>query len=221
MKKIFVSADTHFGHYNILKLCNRNFNSILEHDEFILGRHNSVVSNNDDYYFLGDMAYRCEPSYVAKMLGRMNFQKCYFICGNHEKIFRQAYKMGLLAPLLKSGKLEIVGGAEVIYDSDIYINKTFNINGRRVFMGHCASRTWPHAFRDCIHLFGHSHGRLGNFYKSMDVGVDTNNYYPWAMDKIIEIMDAIKDPFTEDGNLKYKQSEDGKEEENENGKDVL
>jgi RNA ligase (TIGR02306 family) len=43
-----------------------------------------------------------------------------------------------------------------------------------------------------IHLFGHSHGSLQGIGKSMDVGVDTHNLYPYHLDEILYIMKDIK-----------------------------
>lgn len=213
--KFWFSADRHHGHANILFLGEgRMFKTIEDHDQTLIANHNSVVSEEDTTVYLGDWSFRCSPEYATRCLEQSN-GKFIFILGNHEKPLRQAYKMGLLNNMLDIGKLIIVGEKEIINDPDMYIGKVFHIQGYRIFASHCATRSWPHAFKDnTMHLHGHSHNRLGMFYKSMDVGVDASNpkYYPISFETIKTKMDAIAEPFTEDGNFKYKQdNEEGKE----------
>jgi calcineurin-like phosphoesterase family protein len=52
----YLIADTHFGHANIIKYCNRPFTTVNEMDAEIVRRWNSVVTNEDIVYFLGDFA---------------------------------------------------------------------------------------------------------------------------------------------------------------------
>lgn len=46
-------ADTHFGHKNILKLCNRPFENIEQMNLTLVENWNSKVKNNDHIYILG------------------------------------------------------------------------------------------------------------------------------------------------------------------------
>ena len=50
---IWVTADLHLNHQGILKTC-RKFNSIEEHNEYIIQQYNSVVGKDDLVYILGD-----------------------------------------------------------------------------------------------------------------------------------------------------------------------
>lgn len=57
-QKIWFISDTHFGHKNILKYCPvRNFNSIEEHDQYIIDYWKSVVSKKDYVFHLGDFHF--------------------------------------------------------------------------------------------------------------------------------------------------------------------
>lgn len=64
--------------------------------------------------------------------------------------------------------------------------KTVTIEGVQFVLSHYSLRSWTHAFRRVIHLFGHSHGRLPPYYRSFDVGVDNNNFFPFSFKQIME-----------------------------------
>lgn len=50
-------ADTHFNHENIIKYCNRPFEDSKEMNEYIINKWNSVVTENDVVYHLGDVGF--------------------------------------------------------------------------------------------------------------------------------------------------------------------
>ncbi len=88
MSRTWVCADHHFGHRNILtfkgsddKLIRGSvFNSIEEHDEGLIERHNALVDDSDRVYLLGDVAInrRCLHT-VSRLKGRLVLVK-----GNHD-----------------------------------------------------------------------------------------------------------------------------------------
>jgi calcineurin-like phosphoesterase family protein len=105
------------------------------------------------------------------------------------KIARQ----GRSHDMIRSGKLKFYGPPE----KNVSINKVIYINGQQIHISHYAQRTWLGAFRGGWHLFGHSHTNLEPMFKSMDVGVDNNNYFPFHFDEIKCFMDNVSDEFTE------------------------
>ena len=52
-------ADPHFGHENILKLCDRPYATIEEMNEAMIQRWNQRVTGNDTVFILGDLFFRC------------------------------------------------------------------------------------------------------------------------------------------------------------------
>lgn len=192
MGKKFFSSDKHFGHYNILRICNRPYKTLQEMESDYINKHNSMVTNNDDYYDLGDIGYRCSPSHVSGLIRKMN-GRIHVILGNHDKSLRSAIRNHILDDLIDSGKLEIYGSI----DPTVITSKILNIDNQRVIISHYAYRTWPSAFRGTIHLYGHSHGNLSDYYKSFDVGVDSNDGYPWEWSQILEKTNKINE-FKED-----------------------
>jgi len=193
------SADLHLGHDNILSLCNRPFSTIQEMADVFVSNHNSLVKENDIYWNFGDIGFRCSPQYLVSQISRLH-GKFIVILGNHDKPFRQAVQLGLLNKELNSRKIQIVGGMASIHDREIAISKMIDIEGQKIFISHYSHRTWPGAFRGSYHLFGHSHDNLSPLYKSFDVGVDANGYFPISFSQIKQRMDLIIDQFKENDN---------------------
>ena len=56
MEKIFMIADTHFGDENIIKFEGRPFKSVKEMNQTMIENWNSVVSDEDTVFVLGDFS---------------------------------------------------------------------------------------------------------------------------------------------------------------------
>lgn len=85
MSNIFLAADHHFGHKNILNFTKqdgsrlRGFDSVEEMDEHLVQRHNSVVRPKDK---IGDLAMSTNATGL-EILFRLNGEKV-LIKGNHD-----------------------------------------------------------------------------------------------------------------------------------------
>lgn len=78
---IFFTADEHYGHKNIIKYCNRPFDSVEEMDNEIIKRHNTLVGENDIVYHIGDFTLKGDAEqYISRLNG-----KHIFIQGSHDK----------------------------------------------------------------------------------------------------------------------------------------
>jgi calcineurin-like phosphoesterase family protein len=54
-RMIWVTADQHFGHANIIKYCNRPFNSVEHMNRVLIDNWNACVDHKDLVYVLGDL----------------------------------------------------------------------------------------------------------------------------------------------------------------------
>jgi len=161
-------------------------------DQAIIERHNACVGNDDTVYDLGDFAFRCSAEYAVARLHRLNGRR-HLLLGNHDKPLRQAHKRGLLDELIASGRLTLVGDT----DPRIQTALRVSIEGQGIVLAHFAQRSWHGAFRSSWHLYGHSHGNLAPLHKSMDVGVDTNDFRPFSLADIQARMTEVQEPFAE------------------------
>ena len=78
---IYFTADTHFGHYNVIRFCDRPFASAEEMDEAMIQNWNDRVTGNDTVYILGDMFFR--STNAEEILKRLKGKKR-LIVGNHD-----------------------------------------------------------------------------------------------------------------------------------------
>ncbi|MBR0093251.1 MAG: hydrolase [Lachnospiraceae bacterium] len=87
---IYYIADTHFGHANIIKHCNRPFETVEEMDDALIKNWNHVVSDKDTVYIVGDFAFRGLnwKEYAKKIRGNK-----IFLNGNHDKFEEPAPDM--------------------------------------------------------------------------------------------------------------------------------
>jgi calcineurin-like phosphoesterase family protein len=181
------------GHRNIIGLCSRPFADIEEMEGEIIERHNAVVGPDDVIYDLGDFAYRCSPEHAAECVRRLNGRRT-ILWGNHDKPLRQAVRRGLLGDLVESGKVTFVGDPDPRFQTGLNVV----IGSQRIILAHYAQRTWQGAFRGAWHLYGHSHGNLQPFGKSMDIGGDAWDFRPVSFEDIRARMDAVTEEFHED-----------------------
>lgn len=74
---ICFTADTHFGHMNILDFLNRPFIDVEEMNEALIENWYHRVEGNDTVYILGDMFFRCSDIDIFIMIHRKTFD-CFF-----------------------------------------------------------------------------------------------------------------------------------------------
>lgn len=165
---IFFTADTHFGHSNIIRYCNRPYSNIHDMDEDLIKKWNSVVKKNDTTYVVGDFAWNNPLKYVDRLNGKITL-----IAGGHDYRWKSKFNC---------------------FDS-VFDSLTICPRNQTIVLSHFCYRVWNKSHYGSWHLFGHSHGKLEPIGKSWDVGVDTNNFFPLSLDDIEEIMKNRPDNF--------------------------
>jgi len=177
-KKIFFTADTHYHHPNIVgpsvstwKSGFRNFDTIEQMDDTLANNINERISEDDILFHLGDFAWGDRN--VEWFRKRIICKSIYLILGNHDKEIR------------KRAKLQSLFTKVFEFGTEILINNT------RFVLCHYALKVWHQWAQGSIHLYGHSHGNLPASGKSKDIGVDTNNFYPYSLSEIINEMEKI------------------------------
>ena len=160
MGRTFFTADHHFGHEGIIRMCGRPFNSALEMDQALIASWNAVVRPDDEVWHLGDFAHRADLNRMRAVFDQLNGTK-HLVIGNHDG----SDTLGL--PWASKHEIAF-----------------FRSNGVRAVLCHYGMRVWPEQHRGAVHLYGHSHGRLGGTSLSVDVGVDCWNFMPVDMPQI-------------------------------------
>lgn len=196
MSNIYFTSDTHFGHANIIKFCNRPFLSeeeliTVEQDlkckisreavermnQALIDNINRIVKRDDILWHLGDF---CWGGYKEAKTYRdqINCRNVNLIWGNHDE--------PEIRPLF----------------NEAYDRKLIKVGNQPIILDHYPILSWNGSYHGCWHLFGHVHGNLSKDplfnavlqrILSLDVGVDgyecDGRMTPWAYE---EIEDHIK-----------------------------
>jgi calcineurin-like phosphoesterase family protein len=173
---IFFTSDLHLNHSKIIDYCNRPFSSIEEMNETLIQRWNDRVCQKDTIYVLGDLVFGNPIPFIERLNGIV-----YIIPGSHDKQIRKLSNcypnMNQVLPALTERKF-VYGDNEIL-----------------IVMCHYSMRKWNKSHYGSWHLWGHSHGNLPPFGLSFDVGVDTNNFFPYSLDDVVAKMKTLSREF--------------------------
>lgn len=173
---IWFTSDTHFGHANIIRYCNRPHGSVEVMDADLLDRLNARVQPEDTLYHLGDFCHRrADP---AAYRARIRCRKIILIMGNLDPHHADGAPRAEFAALFTQ------------VHSLLQIKVNIGGVSQLIVLCHYAMRTWDRAHHGAWHLYGHSHGSLPDDpdSRSMDVGVDANALNPLSLEDVAECM---------------------------------
>ena len=99
MAKIWLISDTHFGHTNVIKYCNRPFESSDEMDKTIIKNWNNTIKKYDKVFLLGDVV---DDSY-----NEMNLKTIYKNYPNKETYSTKEVIQMILEELINDNSLSV------------------------------------------------------------------------------------------------------------------
>lgn len=172
MSKIFVTSDQHFNHQNIITYCpqSRSFNSVLDMNETLIERWNSVIGPEDEVIQCGDF-FMGQSKDIDSILPRLN-GKITVVRGNHETKARM--------DKYREHGIEVKDIKFLAYKGRFFIFCHFPI----------ASQEFMDMVREdnseVIACYGHVHDKAPTGLRdgTFHVGVDTNNLTPVSLDYI-------------------------------------
>lgn len=174
---IYFTADHHFGHEKIIKLCKRPFKDLAEMESALIDNWNSIIKPNDDVWHLGDLTYKGEVSVLKQRLDSLH-GRIHLIKGNHD--FKTLKYKERFSSIVDYAELKIQDQNFVLF--------------------HYPISSWNKMRHGSIHLHGHCHGSFVPIGRMLDVGVDCHDFKPLSVndvlnktkDKKIEIVDHHK-----------------------------
>lgn len=153
MPSRFFTADLHFCHNNILvhEPLTRVFESIEEHDDFLVKQWNDTVrSNQDTVWVLGDLVWgKSEPVILNRLNGKIKL-----VLGNHDILPAKTY-------------LNYVKDIHGIIELE-----------RGLLLSHIPIHPTEFNFGIILNLHGHLHSRILDDLCYFNVGVDSNDLLP-------------------------------------------
>lgn len=173
--KLFFTSDTHFGHKNIIKYCNRPFKTVEEMNEALIENWNKIVPRDGVVVHCGDFTYPFKDSNIIDQYQKYFSQlkgSIILIRGNHDEI-----PLGVYESINNLGTRSF----------EVHDQLMFNVDGVGMFASHYPATVFPGQYQ----VFGHLHtlkddtsffikGKTSDVLKptQYDVGVDQNDFRP-------------------------------------------
>jgi calcineurin-like phosphoesterase family protein len=177
---IFFTSDTHFGHGNIIKFCDRPFKDVEEMNYKLIENWNNKVPNDGLVFHLGDFAWG-GYDFWKNIRNQLNGD-IILIKGNHD-----------------------IKNMSATAEEELFKFSTWQmlveIEGRKLYLNHVPFLCYGGTYRDpkglVYQLFGHVHSgpekkgmdipRMQYLFPTQyDVGVDNNGYEPISWNELNE-----------------------------------
>jgi calcineurin-like phosphoesterase family protein len=180
---MFFTSDHHFKHANIMKYCNRPFDTIEKHDSELIYEWNNIVNRGDVVYHLGDFTlggWENAKTYFSQLNGSI------IILGNrwhHDKCWLSHF----------SNCVSLSGEPVLITESLVVLEHMIIRPDQHfpIVLCHFPFEEWDRKHYGSLHFHGHSHGTLPHVKNRLDVGIDnayklTGRYRPLELGEAIE-----------------------------------
>ena len=180
-EKVWFTADTHFGHKNIIRYCQRPFVDVEEMNRVLIENWNNVVNEDDIVFHLGDFSVGGAVEWT-NLLDQLH-GRIFLIIGNHDM---NNVNQGFMHRFI-----------------DVKMQMLISVGNQRLYLNHYPFLCYGGSYRNTWQLFGHVHtsqnqtgldgSRLDYLFPTQyDVGVDNNNFTPVSFEQVcIKIQQQI------------------------------
>ena len=180
---IYYISDTHFGHANVIRMCDRPYADIKEMNEDFIARWNGRVTNGDTVYIVGDLFFgKITSAEIVDILTRLKGKK-HLILGNHDDSWMRK---------LKNEHIELIKHLNGNYGFLESINDMLTVNtpfGKAILCHYPLM-----SFRAKWQIHGHIHGNTDMNYwplletmdHSLNASVEINEYRPVTFEELVQ-----------------------------------
>lgn len=150
-----ITSDQHARHKRLVEEWkDRPFDTIEEHDDFILTSHNEMIGVDEHVIWAGDCVLGIHPDKLEDVIKSFHGKK-HLVMGNHD--------------------YNVVKRCGHLFES-IQKRLTIEVDGVKIVIRHAPLYNVHDWFGADIHLHGHTHGKSQRGRDRMDIGVDGNVY---------------------------------------------
>ncbi len=160
---IVITSDHHFFHTKIIEYAERPFDNAIEMNEYMIAKWNSVVSDQDTVYHLGDFSFGGREK-ITGIINRLN-GRIILIKGNHDNRKSDSWWKSV-------GISDVIDGGVILKDFFLLSHKPMFMNSH---MPYC-------------NIHGHIHNNKMESDQYYNICVEHHDYTPIRLDYIIELL---------------------------------
>ena len=170
----FFTSDTHFDDPYSIEYFQRPFESVDKMNRVLVEKWNSVVTENDTVYHLGDFT----------LDGIRHFTKWANQLNGIIKILPGSHDQPWLKDFVGSEKVQVIPSLVSVEFRELLAGNSSQV----IVLCHYSMQVWDRSNQGSWHLFGHSHGKLKGIGLSFDVGVDCTEFRPLSLEEVASRM---------------------------------
>jgi calcineurin-like phosphoesterase family protein len=196
--EVFFTADTHFGHRNVIPYCKRPYADVEEMDAAMIQLWNETVKPDDIVYHLGDFAFGPQVR-IREVISQLNGYKT-LVMGNHDKktvgwwedagfhkVFKPRY--GESVPFAIFSRTD--GAIETVFRMSHFPFQ--DVMGEYDDRDYLTPRAPVRAETTVPLVHGHVHEAWRLKPGLVNVGCDVWDYKPVPLSKVLECVDHVRD----------------------------
>jgi calcineurin-like phosphoesterase family protein len=189
-QNIYFTSDTHFNHKNICRGVSdwggsdkcRDFDTLNHMNDSIVTAINSMVTANDYLIHLGDWSFGGFEQ-IQKFRDRLYCKNIILVLGNHDHHIARN----------KDNIQDLFHSVHNYLNLDLRLQQIDgSVKKHKFILFHFPIMSWDEMGQGRIHLHGHVHLShkqvMAQKGKTMDVGMDGNNLFPYSLRDILGVM---------------------------------